>query len=36
MPAEERLAMASELTTRFWTLTGRPMPDYARSDMPTG
>ena len=31
---EERLAMVVELSRRMWTLTGRPVPSYARSAMP--
>jgi hypothetical protein len=32
--AEERVAMVWELTERLWSLTGRPIPGYARRDMP--
>lgn len=32
--AEERLAMVWELSRRMWELTGRPLPDYSRSEMP--
>jgi len=32
--AEERLAMMWPLALEAWALTGRPLPDYARSSMP--
>jgi hypothetical protein len=32
--AEERLAMMWPLAVEAWTLAGRPMPDYSRSEMP--
>jgi hypothetical protein len=32
--AEQRLGMVWELTARMWTLTGRPLPSYARGDIP--
>ena len=32
--AEERLAMMWPLTLEAWKLTGRPLPDYARSETP--
>jgi len=32
--AEERLSMMWELALRAWTLSGRTLPDYARSAMP--
>ena len=32
--AEERLQMVSTLTLEAWSLTGRPVPDYARSQTP--
>jgi hypothetical protein len=32
--AEERVAMVWELTQRAWALSGRPIPDYERSEMP--
>lgn len=31
---EQRLSMMWELTRGAWALTGVPMPDYARADMP--
>jgi hypothetical protein len=30
----ERLTLVAELTREMWTLTGREIPSYARSDMP--
>jgi len=32
--AAERLAMMWPLTLRVWALTGRPLPDYERSETP--
>lgn len=32
--AEQRLKMVWELTARMWTLTGRPLPSCARSEIP--
>lgn len=32
--AEQRVAMVWELTARMWALTGRPLPSYARAEMP--
>lgn len=32
--AEQRLGLVWELTARMWTLTGRPLPSYARSEIP--
>src|SRR6478752_4463534 len=32
--AEERLAMMWPLTLRVWAFTGRPLPDYPRSETP--
>jgi hypothetical protein len=32
--AEQRLAMMWELTLGAWALTGKPMPDYSRANMP--
>lgn len=32
--SEERLAMMWELAVRAWSLSGRSIPTYARSDMP--
>ena len=32
--AEERLAMMWELTLGAWSLTGKPLPDYTRANMP--
>jgi len=32
--AEARLAMMWPLALEAWTLTGRPLPDYARCDTP--
>jgi len=31
---EERLAMMWQLALEAWTLTGRPLPDYTRSEAP--
>lgn len=31
---EQRLAMMWELARGAWALTGAPMPDYSRADMP--
>lgn len=31
---EERLAMMWELALGAWSLTGQPMPDYSRANMP--
>lgn len=31
---EQRLEMVAELSRRMWELTGRPLPSYARADMP--
>ncbi|MBL8923753.1 MAG: hypothetical protein JNJ54_33165 [Myxococcaceae bacterium] len=31
---EQRLAMMWELARGAWALTGQPMPDYARANMP--
>lgn len=31
---EERLGMMWELTVGAWALTGKPMPDYSRANMP--
>lgn len=31
---EERLELVAELSARMWELTGRPLPDYSRSEMP--
>ena len=31
---EERIALVWELSRRMWDLTGRPMPDAARSGLP--
>lgn len=31
---EERLAMMGPLAVRAWTLAGRELPRYARSEMP--
>jgi hypothetical protein len=31
----ERLAMVGLLSRRMWELTGRPIPVYAREEMPT-
>lgn len=31
---EERLAMMWGLTVGAWSLTGQPMPDYSRANMP--
>lgn len=33
--AEERLLLLRELSLRGWLLTGRSIPDYDRSTMPT-
>lgn len=32
--AEERLAMMWPLAVEAWSLTGRPMPEYERKDIP--
>lgn len=32
--AEERLEMVFELSRRMWELTGRPLPNYERGNMP--
>jgi len=32
--AEERINQVFELSERAWKLSGRPWPDYERSDMP--
>jgi hypothetical protein len=32
--AAERLAMMWPLTLRIWALTGRPLPEYSRSETP--
>jgi hypothetical protein len=32
--AEERLAMMWPLALEAWSLTGKPLPDYARCDAP--
>lgn len=32
--AEQRLNLVWELTARMWGLTGRPLPTYARGEMP--
>jgi hypothetical protein len=32
--AEERLLMVHELSRRMWELTGRPIPRYARNELP--
>jgi hypothetical protein len=32
--AEQRLAMMWELTLGAWALTGLPLPDYTRANMP--
>lgn len=32
--AEQRLEMVWQLTLEAWSLTGRPLPDYARDSMP--
>jgi len=31
---EERLAMVWELSERMWELTGRPIPQYERAEIP--
>lgn len=31
---EQRLEMVAVLSKRMWELTGRPVPSYARSEMP--
>ena len=31
---EQRVAMVWELTRGAWALSGRPMPTYARAEMP--
>jgi hypothetical protein len=31
---DERLALVWTLTRELWAFTGRPIPDYARSEMP--
>jgi hypothetical protein len=33
--ADERLALVFELSARAWSLTGNPIPSYARADTPT-
>lgn len=30
----ERLALLADLSREAWALTGRPLPEYARSEMP--
>ncbi len=30
----ERVALVTELSERAWRLTGRPVPEYTRRDMP--
>ena len=32
---EERLAIVDALSKRMWEITGRPMPSYARAEIPT-
>lgn len=32
--AEERLAMMWPLAVEAWSLTGKPMPEYEREDIP--
>lgn len=32
--AEERIAMMWPLAVEAWSLTGRPMPEYERKDIP--
>jgi hypothetical protein len=32
--AEERLRLLRELSERAWTLSGRPLPSYSRSQIP--
>lgn len=32
--AEQRLAMVSELSARMWALTGKPVVQYTRAEMP--
>jgi len=32
--AEERLEMMGQLTLEAWTLAGKPLPDYDRSEAP--
>lgn len=32
--AEQRVGMLWELTLGAWALTGKPLPDYARAQMP--
>lgn len=29
-----RVELVAELSARMWELTGRPLPDYSRSEMP--
>ena len=31
----ERVAFAYELSMRIWALSGRPMPEYTRANIPT-
>jgi len=35
LSVQERIALVWTLSARMWELTGRPLPNYSRAEMPT-